>query len=40
MGQALHTDLSDYNKDLSRSLSDNTRLDKHLRVFKEMERKM
>lgn len=40
MGQALHVDLSDYDKDLSRSLSDSTRLDKHLRVFKEMEQKM
>ena len=40
MGQALNVDLSDYDKDLSRSLSDSTRLDKHLRVFKEMEQKM
>ena len=40
IGQALHVDLSDYDKDLSRSLSDSTSLEKHLRVFKDMEQKM
>jgi len=40
MGQAMNVDLTNYDKDLSRSLSDSTKLDKHLRVFENMLQKM
>ena len=40
MGQAMNMDLSGYDKDLSRSLSDSTKLEKHLRVFENMLQKM
>ena len=40
MGCILHIDLSDYDKDLSRSMSDSTKLDKHLKVFEDMKQKM
>ena len=40
MGGILHIDLSDYDKDLSRSMSDSTKLDKHLKVFEDMKQKM
>lgn len=40
MGQAMNMDLSGYDKDLSRSLSDSTKLEKHLRIFENMLQKM
>ena len=40
MGRALNVDLSNYDNDLARSLSDSTALDKHLKVFIEMREKM
>ena len=40
MGRTLNIDLSDYDKDLSRSMSDSTKLEKHTRVFDEMKQKM
>ena len=40
MGHTLHVDLSDYDKDLSRSMSDSTKLEKHLKPFDEMKEKM
>lgn len=40
MGKAMNIDLSNYDKDLSRSLSDSTKLEKHLRVFDDMAQKM
>ena len=40
MGHTLHVDLSDYDKDLSRSMSDSTKLEKHLKVFDDMKLKM
>ena len=40
MGHTLHVDLSDYDKDLSRSMSDSTKLEKHLKVFDDMKMKM
>lgn len=40
LGIAVNVDLSDYDKDLSRSLSDSTALDKHLKIFNEMKDKM
>lgn len=40
MGKAINVDLSNYDKDLSRSTSDSTKLEKHLRVFDEMKQKM
>ncbi|MDR1181629.1 MAG: hypothetical protein LBL13_06605 [Bacteroidales bacterium] len=39
-GQAISRDLSNYDKDLSRSMSDSTALDKHLEIFNTMEVKM
>jgi hypothetical protein len=39
-GRAVNKDLSDYDKDLSRSLSDSTALDKHLEIFDLMKAKM
>ena len=40
MGRAMNVDLSDYDKDLSRSMSDSTKLEKHLKPFDEMKEKM
>lgn len=40
MGNAINVDLSRYDKDLSRALSDSTTLDKHLRIFNDMTQKM
>ena len=40
MGRMLHIDLSNYDNDLSRAMSDGTKLEKHLRVFDEMKQKM
>ena len=40
MGKAINKDLSNYDKDLSRSTSDSTALEKHLRIFVDMEKKM
>ena len=40
IGQAVGIDLSEYDKDLSRSLTDSTALEKHLRIFDDMLRKM
>lgn len=40
MGNTMNVDLSDYDKDLSRSMSDSTKLEKHTRVFDEMKEKM
>ena len=40
MGHNLHIDLSDYDKDLSRSMSDSTKLEKHLKIFEDMKQKM
>lgn len=40
IGKFVNVDLSNYDKDLSRSLSDNTALDKHLEIFHELENKM
>ena len=39
-GRAFHVDLSNYDKDLSRSMSDSTKLEKHLKPFEEMREKM
>jgi hypothetical protein len=39
-GIVVNRDLSDYDKDLSRSLSDSTKLDKHLEIFDLMKMKM
>lgn len=36
IGKSLNIDLSSYDKDLSRSLSDSTALDKHLKIFNDM----
>lgn len=40
IGNALNIDLSAYDKDLSRSLSDSTALDKHLKIFRDMLQRM
>ena len=40
MGKAINKDLSNYDKDLSRSTSDSTALEKHLRIFVDMKKKM
>lgn len=40
IGNAVNVDLSAYDKDLSRSLSDSTALEKHLRIFDELRDKM
>ena len=40
LGKALNLDLSNYDKDLSRSLSDSTKLEKHTKVFDDMKDKM
>lgn len=39
-GKTLNMDLSDYDKDLSRSMSDSTKLEKHTKVFDDMKEKM
>jgi len=36
IGKSLNIDLSSYDKDLSRSLSDSTALEKHLKIFNDM----
>lgn len=40
IGKALNIDLSTYDSDLSRSLSDSTALEKHLSIFDRMREKM
>ena len=40
MGKVFNVDLSDYDKHLSRSMSDSTKLEKHLKTFDEMKQKM
>ena len=40
MGRSMNVDLSDYDKDLSRSMSDSTKLEKHTKVFDEMKQTM
>lgn len=40
MGKVLNVDLSDYDKDLSRAMSDSTKLEKHLKTFEDMKQKM
>ena len=40
MGNVLNVDLSDYDKHLSRSMSDSTKLEKHLKTFEDMKEKM
>lgn len=40
IGKALNIDLSTYDSDLSRSLSDSTALEKHLSIFDRMRQKM
>lgn len=40
MGKAMNVDLTDYDKDLSRSMSDSTKLEKHLKTFDDMKEKM
>ena len=40
LGHVMNLDLSSYDKDLSRSLSDSTALEKHLRIFDQMKEKM
>ena len=40
IGHTLHVDLSDYDKDLSRSMSDSTKLEKHTKPFEDMKQKM
>lgn len=40
IGKAVNLDLSSYDSDLSRSLSDSTALEKHLSIFNRMKEKM
>ncbi len=40
IGKTVNIDLSKYDKDLSRSISDSTALDKHLCIFNDMRQKM
>lgn len=40
LGQAVGIDLTTYDNDLSRSLSDSTKLEKHLAIFERMKAKM
>lgn len=40
MGKAINVDLTDYQNDLSRSLSDSTKLEKHLNIFDRLKEKM
>ena len=39
-GRTFHVDLSNYDKDLSRSMTDSTKLEKHLKPFEDMKLKM
>jgi hypothetical protein len=39
-GETININLTDYDKDLSRALTDSTTLDKHLKIFHDMEDKM
>lgn len=40
VGTSIHLDLTNYDKDLSRALTDSTSLEKHLNIFDEMKKKM
>lgn len=40
LGKAVNIDLSTYDNDLSRSLSDSTKLEKHLSIFDRLKEKM
>ena len=40
MGNAINIDLTNYDKDISRALSDSTALEKHLKIFKDMQQRM
>ena len=40
LGHFVNMDLTNYDKDLSRSLTDSTALDKHLKIFSQMRDKM
>lgn len=40
MGRTLHVDLSNYDNDLSRAMTDGTKLEKHLKTFEDMKLKM
>ena len=40
LGRFLNIDLSNFHNDLSRSLTDSTALEKHLKIFEDMENKM
>lgn len=40
VGKAVNVDLAEYQNDLSRSLSDSTKLEKHLAVFDRLKEKM
>ena len=40
VGKAVNVDLSEYQNDLSRSLSDSTKLEKHLTIFDRLKDKM
>lgn len=40
IGKAMNQDLSNYDKDLSRAMTDSTKLEKNTRVFDEMKQKM
>lgn len=40
LGKAVNVDLSEYQNDLSRSLSDSTKLEKHLTIFDRLKDKM
>lgn len=40
MGKTFNVDLSSYDKDLSRAMSDSTKLEKHLKTFDDMKEKM
>ena len=40
IGKAVNVDLSSYDSDLSRALSDSTKLEKHLSIFDRMKEKM
>ena len=40
MGTSIHLDLTNYDKDWSRALTDSTSLEKHLNIFNEMKEKM
>lgn len=40
LGKAVNVDLTEYQNDLSRSLSDSTKLEKHLTIFDRLKEKM